>query len=373
MSIRKTIKERPWILAVSVAIGVTAWVASGTIGREEMAISDGSATTPALTAAAARVQVQTQAAQPITRYISVYGRSAPARQVELKAETEGRVIAINARRGERLSRGAAILSLDMRDREARMEQARAGVKEHQTAYEGQLKLKADGYISDTQIAETLAKLETARTELTRAELDLDYRVIRAPFDGVILERQVEVGDFVREGDEVVSFVDNTSIIVTGSVAEQDARYVRAGIVANAVLVTGQEVTGRIRYMAPVAEQATRTFLVELEVPNPEGSLPAGVTAEMRIPGGEMLAQKISPSLLTLDSAGSIGVKTIDQFNRVSFYPVEIARTDSDGIWVAGLPETANVITIGQGYVAVGDEVEAVYANKDAKLAAEIAQ
>ena len=79
-----------------------------------------------------------------------------------------------------------------------------------------------------------------------------------------------------------------------------------------MLVTGQEVTGRIRYLSPVADEVTRTFTVELEIPNPQGALPAGVTAEMRIPGGEMLAQKIAPSLLTLDSDGNIGVKTRGQ-------------------------------------------------------------
>ena len=179
------------------------------------------------------MQVQAQAAQPVTRYISVNGRTAPARSVQLKAETDGRVEALTAARGERLRQGDPILRLDLRDRQARLEQARASVTEHLTAYEGQLKLKADGYISDTQIAETLAKLESARAELKRAELDLEYRVMRAPFDGVILERQVEVGDFVREGDAIVSFVDNTRLIVTGSIAEQDARFVTQGGVASA--------------------------------------------------------------------------------------------------------------------------------------------
>ena len=371
MSISNTISEKPWILAIVVAAIVAGWIASGYIGREPLPVSDGSSAGPGPTAAATRVQVETRSARPITRYISVYGRSAPARQVELKAETDGRVVAIDARRGQQITRGTPMLHLDMRDRQARLEQARASVTEHRTAYEAQLELKADGYISDTQIAETLAKLEGARAELKRAELDLEYRVMRAPFDGVILERQVEVGDFVREGDEVVSFVDNTRLIVTGTISEQDARFVSVGTTANAVLVTGERVTGRIRYVAPVADQATRTFTVELEIANPEGKLPAGVTAEMRIPGGEMLAQKISPSLLTLDGDGNIGLKTIDQYNRVVFHEVEIARTDPDGVWVAGLPETANVITIGQGYVSTGDEVTAVYAEPDTTVAAEL--
>ena len=112
------------------------------------------------------------------------------------------------------------------------------------------------------------------------------------------------------GDPVATFVDNTSLIVTGSIAEQDAGFVRVGENATAVLVTGQEVKGRIRYLAPVAEESTRTFTVELEIPNPGGKLPAGVTTEMRISGGEVLAYRIAPSLLTLDANGELGIKTV---------------------------------------------------------------
>ena len=135
--------------------------------------------------------------------------------------------------------------------------------------------------------------------------------VRAPFNGTVQERSVEVGDYVRPGDPVATFVDNTRLIVTGSIAEQDAGFVRVGGTATAVLVTGQEVQGRIRYLAPVAEESTRTFTVELEIPNPGGKLPAGVTAEMRIPGGEVLAYRVAPSLLTLDATGELGIKTVD--------------------------------------------------------------
>ena len=368
MNIRKIIADRPWILAVLVTAGVALWVASGYIGRDPMPVpvpvaahEDG----PAL-----RVQVRTQVAQQITRYISIFGRSAPTRSVELKAETDGRVTRIAGARGQQLKAGDLILSLDLRDRQARLEQARAGVNQHQTAYEAQLRLKSDGYVSDTQIAETLAKLEAARAELSRAELDLGYMQVRAPFDGVIQDRQVELGDFVREGDAIVSFVDNTRLIVTGSIAEQDARFVQIGVPAAAELVTGQTASGRIRFLAPVADESTRTFTVELEIPNADGSLPAGVTAQMRIPAGEMLAQKVAPSLLTLDTDGKIGIKIVDEYNRVVFYPVDIAQSDSDGVWVAGLPETTNVIVLGQGYVDIGETVDPVFTGAETALAAE---
>lgn len=360
--------RRPWIIAIGLTVIVALWLASGLTGGRPSTTTgaDRPAKSPA---SPARVQVRAQQAEPVTRTISVYGRTAPARKVEIKAETSGRVTALGIARGEPAKAGQPLVKLDLRDRQARLEQARASVSEHQSAWEAQQELKPQGYISDTQLAETRAKLEGARAELIRAELDLEYMNIRAPFDGTVQERAVEVGDYVRAGDPVATFVDNTTLVVTGSLAEQDAGFVSVGGAATAVLVTGQEARGRIRYLAPVAEESTRTFTVELEVPNPGGRLPAGVTAEMRIPGGEVLAYRVAPSLLTLDASGDLGIKTVDAAGQVAFHKVDIAHSEANGIWVTGLPGAASIIVVGQGYVSAGQPVLAVEAQPETALAA----
>jgi multidrug efflux system membrane fusion protein len=367
-NLRKQISERPWILAVAVSLLVFLWMYSGSFGPRKLKTTETVAADTGGSDALTRVQVENQLAEEITRFISVYGQTAPARTITISAETEGRVEVIGADRGTRLKNGDVILRLDLRDRQARLAQAKASVNEHRTSYEAQQKLKSEGYVSDTQIAETVAKLETARTELLRAELDLENMVIRAPFDGVLQEREVEAGDFVRAGDDVATFVDNTKIIVSGTIAEQDARFVKVNDTGVGVLATGQEVTGRIRYVAPVADQSTRTFNVELEVDNPDGSLPAGVTAQMQLPGGKTFAHKISPALLSLDEDGNIGIKIVSEYDEVEFFEVELSRSDSDGIWISGLPDRAQIIMVGQGYVTAGQIVEPVFVQSDTALA-----
>jgi len=371
MSIARTISTKPWILSLAIALVVVAWLLSGIIGREVDDIPDPVASTvsaPSAAADALPVQVRSQEAELVGRVITVFGRTAPVRRVELKAETDGRVEQIALARGDQGRGGALLLRLDLRDRAARLEEARAEVRQYESAWRGQLELEADGYVSPTQLAETLARLEAARAELIRAELDLAYREIRAPFDGVLLDRVVEVGDFVRAGDTVATWVDNTSIIVTGSVTERDAAALTTGAVASTRLITGQEARGTIRYLSPVADEATRTFLVELEIPNRDGKLPAGVTADMRIPVGERLAHRLSPALLTLDAEGRIGVKTIDKDNQVIFNEVEIVRSEASEVWVAGLPESANVIVVGQGYAAAGQRVAPSWLEPETALA-----
>lgn len=357
MQLFDQLTSRPKFIAFGLAVLVALWLLSGNLGKKP--VEAPTQADAGATAGTMSVQFQAQVAQPVTRNLSVYGRTAPVRQVELKAETSGRVSELGVRRGALARSGDLLVKLDLRDRQARLEQARAGVAQQEASYQGQLELKPKGYVSETQLAETLAKLESARAELTRAELDLEYMNVRAPFDGMVQERTVEIGDYVRAGDPVATFVDNTRLIVTGSIAEQDAGFVHVGTVATAHLVTGQIVSGKIRYIAPVADEATRTFTVELELPNPAGKLPAGVTTEMRIPAGVVLAYLVSPSILTLDAEGELGLKTVDADGKVAFTRISIAQSGSNGIWVTGLPEQANIIVVGQGYVSAGQAVKAV--------------
>ena len=351
-------RHKSWLMSASLVVLVALWLTSGQLGGDQTPVSlpveVGS--TPATKSS---VRVRKQTAEPVLRTIIVNGKTAPARIVHLAAETDGRVERIGAERGARLETGMVIVELDERDRSARLAQAEATVKQREVEFEGRLRLKSQSYVSEAQLQEAVAMLEVARAELKRAELDLDYMTVRAPFPGALQSRVVEVGDFVKRGDPIATYVDNRTIIVTANVSEFDAGFVNVGKPAQARLATGETVRGRIRYIAPVADEATRTFTVELEVDNSDGAMRVGGTAELRIPAEEVLAHRISPSLLTLDDAGNVGVKIVDEDGRVRFVVADIALSNHDGVWLAGLPATATIITVGQGYVAAGNLVDAV--------------
>ncbi len=352
-------KHGSWFLSASIAVLVGLWMLSGQLGSSETQQS--LTNIPALGQNAARssVRVRTQSAEEVQRTIVVNGKTAPARIVELSAETDGRVEFIGAERGRNISRGELIVRLDERDRSARLSQALATVKQREVEFEAREKLKTESYVSEAQLQEAVAALEAAKAELTRAQLDLTYMMIRAPFDGALQSRIVEVGDFVKRGDPIATFVDNRTIIVTANLSEFDTRYVNVDDMAEARLATGGTVRGRIRYVAPVADEATRTFTVELEVDNSDGKLRPGGTAELRIPAESLLAHRVSPSLLTLDDAGNVGIKIINDQGKVEFVVADIALSSADGVWIAGLPPTVTIITVGQGFVATGSVVNAI--------------
>ena len=357
MALGKLKRYKSWFLSAGIITVVTLWLLSGQIGETED--TGDTVDVAALAAARNAVRVRTQSAEEVMRTIVVNGKTAPARIVNLAAETDGRVEYVGAERGASLKRGDLIVRLDERDRAARLAQAQATLKQREVEFDARSRLKSDSYVSEAQLQEAVALLETARAELTRAELDLSYMSVRAPFAGALQARMVEIGDFVKRGDPIATYVDNRSIIVSANLSEFDAKYVNVGDPAEARLATGETVRGRIRYVAPVADEATRTFTVELEVDNANGTLRAGGTAELRIPAETVLAHRVSPSLLTLDDAGNVGIKIINDRGEAEFVVADIALSSSDGVWLAGLPETATIITVGQGYVSNGATVEAV--------------
>ena len=351
-------KYKSWLTSAAIVVAISIWLVSGRGGDStDVAepISEASAETDKRTS----VRIREQAAEQVTRTIVVNGKTAPARVVDINAETEGRVVSVGVERGARMDSGEVIVRLDERDRRARLAQAEATVRQRELEFEARRKLKNESYVSEAQLQEAAAMLEAARAELKRASLDIERMTIRAPFDGALQDRMVEIGDFVKVGDPVAVFVDERKLIVSADVSEFDAHYVTKGEPAKARLATGEIVEGLIRYVAPGADEATRTFTVELEVDNAAGEFRGGMTAELMIAAETIFAHKISPSLLTLDDEGNLGIKTVNEQGQVEFYPADIAMSSSDGVWIAGLPHSAAIITVGQGFVTEGAMVNTV--------------
>ena len=358
VELNKLRRYKSWITSAGITIAIALWLASGHMGGGTKSYGS-EQDSQVTTAPFASVRVRHQFAEEFTRNIIVNGRTAPARIVELNAETDGRVIGVGVERGDRFDVGDVIVKLDQRDRRARLAQAEATVKQRELEFEARAKLKGNSYVSEAQLQEAKALLEAAKAELTRARLDIDYMVIRAPFAGALQDRQVEIGDFVKLGDPVAVIVDDRTLIIKASIAEYEAHFVKKGGPGSAKLATGQTVNGTIRYIAPVANQATRTFDVELEIDNADGALRAGMTAELVIPAETIYAQKVSPSLLTLDDNGDLGIKVVNESGFVEFHAADIAMSSSDGVWIAGLPHSATIITVGQGFVNEGAMVNAI--------------
>jgi multidrug efflux system membrane fusion protein len=298
-------------------------------------------------------------AEPVELEIVVNGRTEASRAVELRAETDGRVIAVGPERGATVAAGEVLLRLDPRERRAMLSQAEATLRQREIEFEAASKLGEKGFQSEIRVAEARAALETAKAQLERIRIELEHTEIKAPFDGILERRPVEIGDFVDVGDPIAMILDQDPYLVVGQVAERDVGRLGVGMPGEARLVTGRTVEGELRYIGSQADPATRTFEVELEVPNRNGRFTAGLTAELRVVYDRTRAHRLPASLLALDEKGRVGVKAVDRNDQVVFHPAEIVRAEGDALWVAGLPERLRVITVGHGFVRAGDEVRPV--------------
>lgn len=348
-------RNYPLIISLSIVVAVALWMLSGLLtgsGEEDSASESTAIETQ-------QVRVQEFHSQEITREILVSGRTEPNRVIEVRAETEGAVDSIGAERGDTVAEGTVLLKLDLRDRNARLAEAAALVAQRELESKAIQDLRSREFTTDVQIADATARLESARAAHERIKLEIANTSILAPIDAVLQERGVEIGDFVRTGDTVAELVDLDPLIVRGEVNEREISDLAIGSRGTAIMVDGTEVEGTIRYLSPVAAEGTRAFSVELAIDNPDNSIRAGQTAQLKLYADLIRVHTLSAALLTLADDGTVGVKVVDNDNRVKFYPVEIAGATQNGTQVTGLPETIRLITVGQGFVIEGQRVNPV--------------
>jgi multidrug efflux system membrane fusion protein len=190
------------------------------------------------------------------------------------------------------------------------------------------------------------------------EIDLENTRIKAPFDGLVDDRYVNVGDYMRAGDKCALLIAPEPFLAAGQISEREVAELKVGDPASATLVTGEKVDGKIRFVANRADDTTRTFRVEVELPNPDGHLKDGISADIHVPVRNLQAVRISSGILVLDDNGAVGVRAVEN-GIVRFHPVQIVSDGPDGMWVSGIESGMSVITVGQSFVTDGEHVVAV--------------
>lgn len=359
--------KRSYLIAAGLAALVAGWIASGQINGaasddiealETAALSPG-AETETEAAEVPQVRVRTLTSRSHAGELVLFGRTEADRMVDLKAETSARVLTLAVEKGDTVAEGQVLVTLAMDDRKARLAEARARVEQARIAYDAALKLSKKAFRSKVKLAEERAALQTARAALKAIQLDIERTTIRAPFAGVVDDLPLEIGDYVAVGTAVARIVDLDPIVVTVEIAERNVAQVTTGTVAKGTLVSGLPVEGTVRYVSKIGSDATRTFRAEIAVPNSDGAIAEGLTTEVRLPTGAQNAHLVSPSILTLNDAGMVGVKAVDAEDRVVFHEVKLVADTPDGVWLSGLPETVRLIIVGQEFVRAGQTVAPV--------------
>lgn len=302
------------------------------------------------------VAVRPSVAQDVQLVLSAEGQSEPDRISRIPTEAAGRVVSVSARRGAYVEAGQELGRLDATTMQAQLTQARTQLDQATRDLNNALELQGRGVATEDRVTQARAAKAAAEAALTAAEEMLGNTVIRAPFAGRLNDFTLDVGEFVDSGVIVAEVLDNDPLSVVVQVPQQALSRIEVGQDAQVVFITGEERLGKVSFIGGNADQQTRTFRVEVTIDNPQSVMPAGLSARVILPTGTARGHFISPAILSLGSSGELGIKTVDADNRVAFSLVSIVRAQTDGIWVTGLPDNADIITVGQGFVQAGDLV-----------------
>jgi membrane fusion protein, multidrug efflux system len=364
---------------------------------------------PETRSGAVAVMAMRSVAQEIDDAVLLRGETQASREVDVLAETSGRVISEPLRKGSAVETGDQLCRLEpgttgaslaeaeaalaeaqaqrpqvearIPEAEATLAQAEAQLEEAQINLTAAERLSENGYSSRTTLASARAsqraaeaavrsaeagvksaasgidsleaQIESARAAVARARTEVDNLTIVAPFSGVLDSDTAELGALMSVGTACATVLQLDPLRIVGYVPEAEVSRVRQGAPAGARLIDGATVAGQVSFVARRADETTRTFRVDITLANPDLAIRAGQTAEIAIEAEGAMAHLVPQSSLTLDDDGRLGVRTVDAEGTARFLPVTVLRDTRDGIWVGGLPAEIDLITLGQEYVTDG--------------------
>ena len=322
----------------------------------------------ARSSAAFKVRVSTLQPQQRHAQLLIRGRTQADATITVRAETGGTLTKRVVKKGDQVKPGDLLCVLDQGIRKSNLAQANARLDQAKADFDANTELMAKGFTTKSKMRTMRSALDAAIASLDGAKQDLKRTEIRASVSGEVTSPLAYAGDNLSPGGICVTLIDTDPMLFIGQVSERDIARLQTGMAAGVQLVTGEQVLGKITYIAPNADPKTRTFRVEIGMNNEKRNLRDGVTASSIVKLEPTEAYKVKPSWLTLADSGDIGLRGVDTDNKVIFVPVKILSQAKDGMWVSGIKPGTSIITLGHEYVSAGEQVEPVSAdamNKDA--------
>jgi len=357
------------LAAIVVLVGFVAWVATGEFSAVGSASGAGKpqpdqpkAGDDKAPARIVKVVVPPRGAH--ARAIRIAGLTEADKRAVLATRVGGIIDKLPVRQGDHVRTGDLILMLAAEEKISAVDNARALLAQRKAELDAAEKLAKTGNLPKLQLDTARSNLAAAQSQLDAARAELDRNEVKAPFDGVVDRIPVELGSAVMQGGEVATVLALDPVIARGEVSERDLGYLKVGDKAAVRLVSGRTAEGTVRYISRDASSATRTFRVEIAIPNADGTIPAGMTAEITLSAQPADAVMLPRSVVTLGDKGDLGIRAVDENDRVVFYPIDLVDDTAKGLVLGGIPAGAKIIVAGQELVSEGDTVQPVEATAD---------
>lgn len=353
---RSIFSPSPVVLALLLGVALLVWLM---LGNAQSFRDEPPETTKAPEQALPSVEVRVSQAQSYTPQLVLQGQLEPRRTLTLRARHAGSVVALPQPLGARVEAGETLLEIDPEDLPAQLARAEAELALRQAELEGARRLRGRNLVSDNEILRLESALAETRAELASLREALADTHLEAPFAGVLDSLDVELGEFVQPGDEIGTLVEVDRLTAAAWAPQSRVSALSVGLPVTVTLLDGRQLQGEVSFVSSSANDATRSYAIEVDVANPEHLRIAGASATLEIALPSRQAHRLSPARLVLDDQGRLGIKYVDEDDRVRFAPVTLLSADATHAWVGGLPERVRLITLGGGFVEPSERVAAV--------------
>lgn len=329
----------------------------------EAAEPEASAEAPARVISVELLTVQPEA---FTDQVQVVGTVQANRDVLVAAEESGPIREVLVEKGAVVRAGQPIARIDDRLLQAQAEQAASEAALAQETHQRQSRLWEEDRIgSEMAYLRSKYGAQTAEAGARVLRERLSRTVVRAPISGILEDRVVEVGSMVMPGAPVARIVDVASVKINGGIPERFAGQIRPGQAARLVVdaLGGREVEGEIRFVGAAVDEASRTFPVEVVVPNPRGDLKPGMIANLRLDRERLEAALVVPqeAVMRVEDGYVVYVAAErDGGLAAEARPVTLGSTRANRVViVSGLRAGERIVVVGQNQVASGDRLRDV--------------
>jgi membrane fusion protein (multidrug efflux system) len=281
------------VLGVLVAAGGGYWlgqqrsgapVASDKTAQGGAPTAAGANRGPGGPAPAVSVEAITAATAPMPQTITAVGSLRSDESVTVRPEVAGRVIAIGFQEGRPVAKGVTLVKLDPAVNEAEVQQAKANLILAKSKYERAIDLQKQGFISGQAKDEAENNLMVAQAALALTAARLAKTEIRAPFSGIIGLRSVSIGDYVKEGQDLVNLESIDPLKVDFRLPEVYLKQVQVGQTLQVSLdaLPGRVYDGKVFAINPLVDAAGRAIVIRAQVANADTALRPGMFARVRL-------------------------------------------------------------------------------------------
>ena len=291
---------------------------------------------------------------------------------DVASEMIGRVNEVLFEEGQRIKKNQVLIKLDTDILKKRLlatsasyEQVLTELEIARIEFERREKLFKTKAISEQSYDENRFRVkgiekraESLIAEVERIEIELQKKIIRAPFDGIVIERHVDRGEWLNEGTAVAKLGKDDVIDIVADVSEEFIPFIRVGMPINAT-VNGDQISGSVNAVVPRGDVATRTFPVKIRTPNTP-ALIEGMSARVMLPVGKPRQTLTVPRDAVIAPFGQTVVFAVNDA-KARMIPVDVIGYQglTVGVQSPDLAEGMQVVVKGHERLRDGQDVSLV--------------